>query len=71
MSMTNDSQTQILIVTAGAQTVGIRMDHVLSFAFHEPEISLSIRYIGDPTPQNFQGPLAQAIMRELRYAGRK
>jgi hypothetical protein len=69
--MTSDSQTQILIMNAGSQTIGIRMDHILSFLFNEPEASLSIRFIGDPTPQVFQGPLAQAIMRELRYAGRK
>ncbi len=67
----NSSENQIFITSAGPLTTGIRMDQVLSFTFNEAEISLSIRYIGDPSPQIFQGPMAQAILRELRYAGRK
>ena len=69
--MTNDSETQILIMNAGTITIGLRMDQILSFTYNEPELSMSIRFIGDANPQIFQGPLAQAILRELRYTGRK
>jgi hypothetical protein len=69
--MTNSSETQILIMEAGTTTIGIRMNHILSFIYNEADPSISIRFVGDPNPQIFQGPLAQAILRELRYAGRK
>jgi hypothetical protein len=69
--MTNPSETQILIMNAGGFTIGIRVDYILSFTFNEAESSISIRYIGDPNPEVFHGQLAQAILRELRYTGRK
>jgi hypothetical protein len=70
--MTNtNAEEQLFITSAGTVTVGIRMDRVLSFTFSEPELTLSIRYIGDAQPEKFEGPMAQAILRELRYAGRK
>ncbi len=70
--MTNtDSREQLFITTSGAMTVGIRMDRILSFSFNEPGLALSIRYLDDPNPEKFEGPMAQAILRELRYAGRK
>lgn len=67
----NNAETQILIMNAGTETIGLRMDHILSFVYSESQLSISIRFIGDPSPQVFQGPLAQAILRELRYTGRK
>ena len=70
--MTNStSGEQLFITDAGPLTIGIRMDRVLSFTFNEPELTLSVRYIGDPQPDRFEGSMAQAILRELRYAGRK
>ena len=70
--MTNtNSGEQLFITNVGTLTVGIRMDRVLSFTFNESELTLSVRYMGDPQPDKFEGTLAQAILRELRYAGRK
>ena len=67
----NGSDRQLFITSTGTIITGIRMDQILSFTFNEPELSLSVRYVGDPNPEKFQGPMAQAILRELRYMGRK
>jgi hypothetical protein len=67
--MTNtSSEEQLFITSAGTSTIGIRMDRVLSFTFSERELTLSIRYIGDPQPDKFEGSMAQAILQELRFA---
>jgi hypothetical protein len=71
MPMTSiNSEQQFFITSAGSSTIGIRVDQVLSFAFSERELTLSIRYIGDPQADKFEGSMAQAILQELRYAGR-
>ena len=70
--MTNTSSgEQLFITSAGPLTIGIRMDQILSFIFSESELTLSIRYIGDSHVEKFEGSVAEAILRELRYAGRK
>ena len=54
--MTNTiSGEQLFIPNVGALTVGIRMDRVLSFKFNESELTLSVRYMGDPQPGKFEG----------------
>jgi hypothetical protein len=52
-------------------TVGVRMDQILSFTYREPEMTLSIRYIGNSVADTYEGPVAEALSRELRYGGRR
>jgi len=65
------TELQLFVVTTPDSIVGIRMDRILSFRYENPKGPLTIRYIGDPNPEKLEGPLAEAMIRELRYAGRK
>lgn len=62
---------QLFVISAADVVTGIRMDRILSFTHQQGTGSLTIRYIGESNPERFEGPVAEAILRELRYAGRK
>ena len=70
LTMTHSSTSQLFLTTTAETVIGIRMDQILSFTYVVADQSLSIRYIGDTTPEKFRGGMAEAILRELRYAGR-
>jgi hypothetical protein len=68
---TNESKEQdIFIVTLDGNVVGIRVDRIVSFIYNAEPPVLTLKYLGDPTPERFEGPMAEALLRELRYTGR-
>jgi hypothetical protein len=66
-----NSDSPMFIVNTSEAIVGIRMDRVLSFTFDPAKGCLSVRYIGEGTEEKFEGPIAEGVLRELRYLGRK
>jgi hypothetical protein len=65
------SESQLILANSKDCTIGIRGDQVLSFTYAEADRSLSIRYIGGSAPEKFDGAVAEILVRELRYCGRR
>ena len=61
-------QARFLLVNSKELTAAIRIDRILSFTFNDRESVLTVRYIDDPLPERFEGPLAEAILRDFRGA---
>ena len=68
--MNDANPNSIFIVSHDGKVVGIRTDQILSFTYNESAPSLIIRYIGNTEPERFEGSMADALLRELRYIGR-
>jgi hypothetical protein len=61
-------QARFVLASSKEATIGLRLDRILSFNYSEADAVLIIRYIDDPIPDKFQGPTAEAILREFRFA---
>jgi hypothetical protein len=66
-----DTETLLFTVSNADMIVGLRVDRVSSFRYDVQKKTLTVRYVNDETSDSFEGPVAEALMRELRYGGRK
>lgn len=66
-----DLSSLLFTVSHSDTIIGVRIDQIASFRYDVEKKQLTVRYMQDASLETFEGPIAEALMRELRYGGRK